>query len=392
MNAPNRIEVMVNRAKSLEILFDQEIQSTVLQAPNESMTVNDLLRINGLEPRDGSFRFLVNDRGEMVNHQTILQSPQTVRCSNPTNVEQLWIDDATTNGFSTSYLSNDERISVLGAEPFSFQAVYVPLWRRKVGGAEQRVGYVFSPNPPFYRPSTLVYLQVPVEGNNGLIYNPLTGKVDLKIQLHMSEDDLNRHRGFWSAWQLNADCSQAMIRHDLTPLSSTFKPHKNHVHRKEHTTKKGNNNTAIQKHGRRKKRPVTVKKIRAAPTDSAVRKGHILHGSKYYQALICGPPSEQATSLKGDLVALKNKTRPAMVNLDGYSYGMTQFIKIPEQGDTYSLFVPQQKVWVDCEIRGTSNMDIEAYRGRWVIARLKRNARGRRYLLVESLPNDFREI
>ena len=107
---------MVNRAKSLEILFDQEIQSTVLQAPNESMTVNDLLRINGLEPRDGSFRFLVNDRGEMVNHQTILQSPQTVRCSNPTNVEQLWIDDATTNGFSTSYLSNDERISVLGAE------------------------------------------------------------------------------------------------------------------------------------------------------------------------------------------------------------------------------------------------------------------------------------
>lgn len=383
---------MVNRAKSLEILFDQGIPSTVLHAPNESMTVNDLLRTNGLEPRDGSFRFLVNDRGEMVNHQTILKSPQTVRCSNPTNVEQLWIDDATPNGFSISYLSNNERISVLGAEPFSFQVVYTPLWRRKEAGTEQRVGYIFSPNPPFYQPSTLVYLQVPREGNNGLIYNPLTGKVDLKIQLQMSENDLNRHRGFWSAWQLNADCSQAKIRHDLTPLPPTFKPHTKHVPSKKHTPKKRNNSPPIERHGRHEKRPVKIKKFRSTPPDSPVRKAYIMHGSKCYQALICGPPSDQATSLKGDLVALKNKTRPAMVNLDGYTYGMTQFIKIPEQGDTYSLFVPQQNVWVDCEIRGTPNMKIEAYRGRWVIARLKRNARGRRYLLVESLPSDFREI
>ena len=92
---------------------------------------------------------------------------------------------------------------------------------------------------------------------------------------------------------------------------------------------------------------------------------------------------------RGEVIA--NATRPAMVNLDGYQFGMTQFIKIPEEGETYELFAPAQQTHVSCIIRSSPELNLENLRGRWVIARLQRCNRHKRKLVLEALPSQFYE-
>ena len=60
---------------------------------------------------------------------------------------------------------------------------------------------------------------------------------------------------------------------------------------------------------------------------------------------------------EGVLVANGNANRPAMVNLDGFQYGMTQCIKIPDQGETYELYAPAQRDYVSCVIESSESLN-----------------------------------
>ena len=104
--------------------------------------------------------------------------------------------------------------------------------------------------------------------------------------------------------------------------------------------------------------------------------------------LVCGVP-KTPNGLEGVLVANGNASRPAMVNLDGFQYGMTQCIKIPAQGETYSIYAPAQKDYVSCVIESSKSLVLEELRGRWVIARLQRSNQHKRKLVLEALPSQL---
>ena len=352
--------------------------TSTLRVPDSSMTLNDVLKVNGFTPRDGSFRFLIDDQGTMINHREASQAPSLVRCGEPSNVEQLWIDDDAKRGFAPAVRSNDEHVLVLNGRAFDFQTVYVTKWKRGPN-KDHRVAYGFSPEPPFYVATNLVYLRIPNKGHIGRIYNPKTGRVDLDVRLAASQNELDAMRGFWSAWELQPDLNSVTFRGDLTPLPSGYKPYVQPTAQSK----------SAQKSLSKNKRCVQLKKLRVDALGSGLHKGSAKYNNSSFKALVCGVPRVQNTA-NGVLVATRNTNRPAMVNLDGYQFGMTQFIKIPENGETYELFAPAQQTHVSCVIRSSPELNLEDLRGRWVIARLQRCNRHKRKLVLEALPAQFR--
>ena len=348
---------------------------STLLVPDSSMTLNDLLKVNGFTPRDGSFRFLVDGQGKMINHREAGRAPSTVRCGIPSNVEQLWIDEDGRDGFASAVRSNGEEVFVLNGKAFDFQTVFVTKWKR---GKEQRhVAYGFSPIAPFYTARDLVFLQVPSKGDAGRIFNPQSGCVDRKIRLQAPPEKIESMRGFWSVWQLQPDLESATFRADITPLPSNFKPHV--------PSRPQQKNCSVDT----KTRKIKLLQLKEDAWGEGMHKSVVQIHNKWVSTLVCGVP-KTPNGLDGVLVANGNTNRPTMVNLDGFQYGMTQCIKIPNQGETYELYAPAQRDYVSCVIESSETLNLEELRGRWVIARLKRSNQHKRKLVLEALPSAFR--
>ena len=361
--------------QSLTLHVSEGHPVSTLHVPDSSMTLNDVLKVNGFTPRDGSFRFLVDEQGTMINHREAGRAPPTVRCGVPANVEQLWIDDDASRGFASAVRSNGEEVLVLNGKAFDFQTVFVTNWKR--GKEQRRVAYGFSPELPFYAASDLVFLQIPTKGETGRIYNPHSGRVDRKIRLQAPPAKIEAMRGFWSAWQLQPDLESATFRGDITPLPADFKPHtQSRPQPKKRLVKKN-------------KRTIKLKKIKEDAWGQGMHKSVLRLHTHWAPALVCGVP-KTPNGREGVLVANGNANRPAMVNLDGYQYGMTQCIKIPDQGETYELYAPAQKDYVSCVIESSESLNLEELRGRWVIARLQRSNQHKRKLVLEALPSQLR--
>ena len=354
--------------QSLSLQLAEGHPVSTLHVPDSSMTLNDVLKVNGFTPRDGSFRFLIDDQGTMINHREAALAPSLVRCGEPSDVEQLWIDGDAERGFAPAVRSNGENVVVLNGRAFDFQTVYITHWKRGPN-KNHRVAYRFLPEPPFYEANNLVYLRVPNKGHIGKIYNPKTGCVDFDVRLTAPQNELDGMRGFWSAWVLQPDLVSATFRGDITPLPRNFKPF---LPRPV------------------EKRNVRLKKLKVDAVGSGLHKGSVKYNNYWSKALVCGV-SRTPEHANGVLVATKNTNRPAMVNLDGYQFGMTQFIKIPEDGETYELFAPAQQTNVSCIIRSSPELNLENLRGRWVIARLQRCNQHKRKLVLEALPAQFHE-
>ena len=348
---------------------------STLHVPDSSMTLNDVLKVNGFTPRDGSFRFLVDKQGMMINHREARQAPSTVRCGIPSHVEQLWIDEDARRGFASGVRSNGEKVFVLNGKAFDFQTVFVTKWKR--GKEQRRVAYAFSPEAPFYTARELVFLQVPTKGDMGRIYNPQSGRIDRKVRLQVSPEEIEAMRGFWSVWQLQPDLESATLRTDITPLPVDFKPHSpSHQQSKKRSIHKN-------------KRNIKLKKLKKDAWGEGIHKSVLQIHNHRASTLVCGVPNTP-NGLDGLIVANGNANRPVMVNLDGFQYGMTQCIKIPDQGEIYELYAPAQKEYVSCRIESSETLDFEELRGRWVIARLQRSNQHKRKLVLEALPSELR--
>lgn len=354
-----------------------------LHVPDSSMTLNDVLKINGMAPRDGSFRFLVDEQGTMINHQSAEQAPQRVRFGTPCNVEQLWIDDDPTGGFSPATRANGEEVFVVNGRAFDFQTVHITRWKR--GKKQLRVAYRFSPEAPFYKADDLVFLKIPQEGDFGRVYNPSTGRVDRQIRLGLAVSELANMRGFWSVWQINSDLKSATFRKDITPVPAMFKPQAVQAPKNNSTSKSPQITGMIPGDGRE----LRFKKIEMDAFADGVHKVMPSEHHHWKKALVCGVPINP-TVLRGKEVVKLSPNRPAMVNLDGFKYGMTQFIKLPKKGNTYEIWLHHEKEYVSCTIESTNQLDLNELRGRWVIARLQRCAVNKRKLVLEALPSQFR--
>lgn len=356
---------MVERNRALRISYPFDESTISIEDLDGSLTLDELMKNHGLGARDGSFQFLTDNNGRMVNYLPLDRAPDVVHVQFPKNVDQLWIDEPQRNGFASAVDSAGQKITLLGGEENMFTSVYITSWKL---GNRTPVAFCFSPTFPYYRTGNLVYLQVPLVGRDAYIYNPSTGDEDLKLRLDLDDAELNRMRGFWSAWELTGNGLSAKYRVDITPLPSGFKP--------------------LNSRSNKKIRRVDVENLRATHFNPSVQTGRIQFGENKYSALVCGVPSPSG-SLKGRVVARSNKTRPNLVNLEGYQYGMTQFVKVPEEGRIVQLYNTATKQWVDCTLLLSDEYEIEKIRNQWVVVTLKKHRKYKRALKIIALPREF---
>lgn len=355
----------VNRSNKRLIVSYPFQESTIsIEDLDGSLTLDALLREHGLSARDGSFQFLTDGNGRMVNHLKLSDAPAVIHVQHPKNVDQLWVDGAPRNGFASTTDSGGRQISLLGGQENMFTSVYITNWKL---GNKNPVAYCFSPTYPYYKIGELVYIQVPFSGKVVGIYNPMTGKEDLNIQLNVTQQELDSMRGFWSAWELMGNGSSAKYRRDLTPLPNGFKP--------------------LTSRSKKKTIRVNIDNMQAIQVEPSIHSGRIQIGKIKSKALVCGVNA--SNSQKGRVVARSNKTRPNFVNLEGYQYGMTQFVKIPEEGRIIQLYNSVAKQWVDCTVLMDEEYDINALRNQWVIVQLKKHTKYKRALKVVALPREL---
>ena len=141
----------MEQQQSLTLHVGENHPASTLHVPDSSMTLNDVLKVNGFTPRDGSFRFLVDEQGTMINHREASAAPSTVRYGVPANVEQLWIDEDAKRGFASAVRSNGDEVVVLNGKAFDFQTVFGQ------GGSAARNNdellTAFHPSHPFIAPA-----------------------------------------------------------------------------------------------------------------------------------------------------------------------------------------------------------------------------------------------
>lgn len=350
--------------KRLIVSFPFQESTISIEDIDGSLTVDALLKDHGLSARDGSFQFLTDDKGRMVNHLKLSDAPSIIHVQCPKNVDQVWVDGAQRNGFASTADSEGRQISLLGGQENMFTSVYITTWKAR---NKNPVAYCFSPTYPYYKTGDLVYTQVPLNGETVGIYNPMTGKENLKIKLNATKKELDSMRGFWSAWELIGNGTNAKYRRDLTPLPKGFKP--------------------LMPRSKKKILRVNVDKMHVIQADPLIQTGRIQIGKNKSKALICGVKSPN--SQKGRVVASSNKTRPNFVNLEGYQYGMTQFVKVPESGRVIKLYNSASNQWVDCTLIMDEEYDIKTLRNQWVIVRLKKHSKYKRALKIVALPREF---
>ena len=358
---------MTREVKRLTILFPDADYSTVVAIDDESSTLNDVMRTNGLASRDGSYRLLSDSHGVMVNYQKAHLGPDVIRVEPPRNVAQIWIDHLRGPYFAPSQDHLGRDITVLGGVVDTFTTAYITSWKR----GDHLVGYQFSPQPPYYSTQGLVFLQVPLKGAASNLYNPETGLCDHKVKLECEKERLDAIRGLWSAWEITG-LHSVKFREDVTPIPRDFTPYL----------------PKARPGGRTKSRHVEIGNLSTVQLDPPIHRSRTI-GPNSWPVLVCGSVQSSPSPKRGVLVAKSNQSRPNMVNLEGFSYGMTQFIKIPEQGRTVTLHNPMMKDNVECTLINSEEHPLDNYRGRWVIVQLKRHTRYKRALRVVGFPRDF---
>ena len=350
--------------KKLIVSFPFQESTITIEDLDGSLTLDALLRDHGLSARDGSFQFLTDGNGRMVNHVRLCDAPAVIHVQRPKNVDQVWVDGVPRSGFASTIDSEGRQISLLGGQENMFTSVYITKWRV---GNKNPVAYCFSPMYPYYKTGDLVYTQVPLNGETVGIYNPMTGKENLRIKLNATQKELDSMRGFWSAWELVDNGTSAKYRRDLTPLPNGFKP--------------------LTPRSKKKILRVNVEKMHAIQAEPSIHSGRIQIGKNKFKALICGV--DPSNSQKGRVVASSNKTRPNLVNLEGYQYGMTQFVKIPASGRIIKLYNSASNQWVDCTVLMDEEYDLNTLRNQWAIVRLKKHIKYKRALKIVALPREF---
>lgn len=366
--------------KKFDVVFTDQVFTTSIMAENDSLTVNDVLTKNGLMPRDGTFRYVSSPAGTMINHMSVALAPSIIKVQTPNNVVQLWVEQCSEKAQKALVLSKDQKYLLYGVERDIHANIFLTNWY----SGRVRVGYSFSPLGRPYTTGKIVFLQVPVQGDRAALFNPLNGKEDYPLRL---VGDLSPMRGFWSAWQIGANVNTATYRADITPLPADYQPWRAKV--KVH--EKGNRIPSKKDpRGRR----INMKSLHAITVEPAIYSAQISKNnpSRNGGAIVCGLKCNALGSNIGYVAAWGNKTRPTMINRAGYQYGMSVFVKIPEEGRTVQVYNSIQDVYVNCRLTDSQTLLVEDLRGRWAIAQLRRHTKHKRVLKLHSMPSDIEAL
>lgn len=370
--------VGMSLGRTFEVVFSETNFTTSLTAIDQSMTLNDVLRVNGLTPRDGTFRYLSSSKGTMINHLPVGLAPDVVSVEIPKNIAQIWIDSQIKKG--RAFVSNnDARYVLFGAKKDAHANVFITKWKIK----NMRCGYSFSPVGTTYEAGSIVFIRVPLNTNQTYLFNPKSGKEDYTVQLQ--DQDIESLRGFWSAWEIQEDLTIAKYRRDITPLPANYAPPRRKI---KPSASKGAGPKSKENGTRR----INMKSIHLIKNEPKIHSCNISkkNPTRKAHAIVCGlevaPP---AAVITGHVAAWGNKSRPTMINAEEFRYGMSHFVKIPEEGRFVPVYNPVQKASLQCRLTDSPDLRVDDLRGRWVVAQLRRHGTHKRILKLHSMPSDF---
>lgn len=337
---------------------------------DESSTVFEAMSQSGLLPRDGSLRYGMDKNGNSLNHQTIQKAPNTIHLGMLKDIESIWGETKLNDSFTGTERLDGTKLLVPGIEVGDYTNVFVTQHQQNGNTFAYRFQTVGDP----YRHGDIVFVQAPRKGNTVLLFNPQTGQEDIKMNYECS--DLQRIRGFWGCCEIRyAGLGKSMmLRSDLTPVPNNFKPSLLKLKKP-----KKKYNLSIKPVQCKMKTPLVMEENQSI----FIGKVHQPAGG-WQRALISGNLPKKGTSCEGVLVRFARKNSPALVNRPYYQDGHYVFVKVPEgEGriQLYNINHPDSPIEMPYEFQQASLVDVK---GRWVVAKITRNASNKRMLLIEG--------
>ena len=351
-------------AISFTLQSNREISSTI--QINENSSLSSAIEKSGIKPRDGTPIYALDQNDNPINSQTKISNlPRDLLLGPSKKICQVW-GEKTTNRLGEANHFNIGKISVPGLAIGEYSSVFITEHKPDT---KINYGYKFADSQQPYRVGDLVYVMAPKQGKSVKLFNPSSGIED--IQFDFIHENLDNIRSFWGCCQVTkiGHLGELTLRQDITPIPRNFKPLKN----KSESSSKG------------KKKTVKITSFNITNDEFMIARGKIRFG----KALICGVSSAKTGNKKGLLMCSKRKERPALINLPGFKYGMSQFIKIPETGAEVELYLESEKRYLTCQILQKQDYVLDEIRGRWVVATLKRHSKYKRALEIIGFPSDF---
>lgn len=149
-------------------------------------TCRDALEASGLQPRDGTPCFSWNDNGHIVDRKPArLYDPVLV--GPPQLLQNVWIESENHSGtVGIGYLEDGTQAYVPGMKEGEFGWIYVTRrWTPKKGGPRCDASRVRVDDHQPYRTGDRVRLNPHFGKDIHFLYNPLTGKPDLPIEVSL---------------------------------------------------------------------------------------------------------------------------------------------------------------------------------------------------------------
>ena len=383
----------VTKNKTHSVCFrlqsNQDIESSF--EVNSTCLLGEAIEMSGIKPRDGSLIYALDHNGiSLDNNLPISSVPNNLLLGPSDKISQVWGEKwANHMGEANDFCKG--RIVVPGLEIGEYSTIFIVPRKDK---NKSNYGYKFSQFGDHYSAGNLVYVKAPVSDDSVYLFNPKSGVEDIKFQyIH---DDIDKIRGFWGCCEIISyhpeGRSQVRLREDITPVPKRFKPinSKNQIIKPLRQVKQ----SITPKLKSKRKRKLKIKNYQSINDELMVGKGKIIfrisEGKiRCQKALIFGSPSEKSGTKHGKLASMGRKNRSALVNLPGYRFGMSQVIKVPENGLEVELYNEKAMKTYRCTILQNPEFNVEELRGRWVVARLQRHNIYTRALEIIGLPNDF---
>lgn len=377
-----RENVQKNKTHSVcfRLQSNQDVESNF--EVNSTCLLGEAIEMSGIKPRDGSLIYALDNNGiPFDNHLPISSVPNNLLLGPSDKISQVW-GEKWANNLGEVNDFNKGRIVVPGLEIGEYSTIFIVS---RKGKNKLHYGYKFSQFGDHYSVGNLVYVKVPVSDNSVYLFNPKSGVEDIKFQyIH---DDIDKIRGFWGCCEIISynpeGRSQVRLREDITPVPKRFKPINSNNQATKSLRQVKQISASLQKG--KTKRKLKIKNYQSINDELMIGQGKI----KYGKALIFGSPSVDTGTKLGNLVCSSRNGRPALVNLPGYRFGMSQIIKVPQSGREIDLYHEKEMKNYCCTILQKPEFDLEELRGRWVVAKLKRHIKYKRAFEIIGLPNDF---
>ena len=150
-------------------------------------TCRDALEASGLQPRDGTPCFTWNDHGHVIDRK-LAHLYDTVLVGPPQLLQHVWIESENYSGTEgIGYLEDGTQAYVPGMQEGEFGWIYVTRrWSTKGAGSRCHATRVRVDDEHPYRAGDRVRLNPHYSKDIHFLYNPLTGKPDLPIEVTLS--------------------------------------------------------------------------------------------------------------------------------------------------------------------------------------------------------------